>query len=232
MGGPNDSSSLKCSCLYVVLFLFVAGEAAQARQIPTRPAELSAADRREILDVLGLDAQEVRSIDGFRFVRGPGTEAVSRAMVRVAGERLADRVETGREILCYRWQSSWACNEENALEVLYVRLPEQCPAEVAPRIGGRLAPAGRSVPMVRDQGPSVREALAIVEWVCTSEVFAQEARAIGHRVQAARRNVDGELELSTEAPDNEEAGLVFLLEERCENGACRLVLGKKHGWMT
>ena len=201
-------------------------ETAHARKIPTKPVQLSTADRREILGVLDLDSNEVRSIDGFHVMHRSGAAPATRAIVKVAGESLAPRVESGREIPCYKSESTWICDVESSREMIYVSLPEECPAEVAPSVGGRF------VPIFRDKGPSAREALAIADLICTSEVIVEEAWALGHKVLSARRNVDGELEVFTAAPDTDEAGLVFVLEERCDQGACQLVIGRKSGWAT
>ncbi len=212
--------------LRVVLLLFVVSQAAHGRQIPAEPVQLSAADQREILSVLRLDFTQVRSIDGFRVMHGAGAAPGVSAMVKVTGEVLASRIESGREIPCYKSEATWTCETESSIEMLYASLPEECPAEVAPSAGGRL------VRMLRDKGPSVREALAIVELICTSRRMAEEAWALGHKVTSARRNVDGELEVFTAAPDSAEAGLVFVLEERCDQGACQLVIGEILGWST
>ena len=211
---------------WIVLLLFVMSQTAHARRIPTEPAHLSAADRREILNVLGLDSTRVRSIDGFQVRQSAGAAPATSAMVKVAGEVLAFRIESGREILCYKSESRWICDAESSVEMLYASLPEGCPAEVAPNLGERF------VRMPRDKGPSIREVMAIVELICSSEQMAEEAWSLGHKVMSARRNADGELEVSTKAPDTEEAGLVFVLEERCDDGACKLVVREKLGWIT
>ncbi len=212
--------------LCVILLLVVVSQIAHARQIPMDPVQLSIADQREVLSVLGLDPTQVRSIKGFQVLRSAGAAPGTIAMVNVAGEALAPRIESGREVPCHKSESRWTCETESVLEILYVSLPEECLAEVAPSVGGRI------VRMPRDNGPSVREALSIVELICTSEQMAEQAWALGHKVISARRNVDGELEVLTTAPDTDENGFVFVLEESCDKDVCQLVIGGKHGWMT
>ena len=85
--------------------------------------------------------------------------------------------------------------------------------------------------MIREKGPTLEEALAIADLICTSARMNDEAWSVGHKLQGARRNVDGVLEVFTESPD-QESGHVFALEERCEAGKCRLIVRDRYGWIT
>ncbi len=212
--------------LRVVLLLLVVSQTAQARSIPTEPVQLSAADQREIRHVLGLDSTRAFSIEGFHVIHRAGAAPGTIARVRVAGEILAPSIESGRETRCYKSEATWTCEVKSSFEMLYASLPEECPAEVAPSVGGRF------VPMLRGGGPSVEEALAIIDLICTSERMAEQAWALGHKVTSARRSADGELEVFTAAPDTDESGLVFVLKEKCDKDACQLVIGEKLGWNT
>lgn len=214
--------NVKPSPLALVCFvLILASQTALARSIPWTPVPLTPADRQAVLDALGLDETQIRSIRGFRFDGHPPSSVT--VQVEAAGEVLAAGVESGRRLTCFRSESIWTCDLEAGTEMLLVGLPEDCPAPVVP--GHETA----VLPILRNDGPSVPQALALAETICTSERIAEEAWALGHRVSMARRNVDDQIEIWTAAPPSYQQGLVFVLREQCQGDSCRFVVAERHG---
>lgn len=212
--------------LAIALLLFVASQTAEARRIPTEPVQLSDSDEEEIVRVLGLTSEQIRSIHSYRYPGSSGVDQGTRAIVAVAEGALAPRVEAIREVPCYEHESEWICTTERSTEMLYVDLPEECPAEVAQGI------AWPAIRMYGDPQLSVAEALAMVELICTSEEMADQAWNPGHRVSFALRNHDGALEVRTVSPRSDAFGMVFELEGECTDDTCELGVKRVLGWRT
>ncbi|MEM7049337.1 MAG: hypothetical protein AAF604_06745 [Acidobacteriota bacterium] len=210
-----------------ILFLFLS-LSAEARWLETVPVELSPADREEILAVLDLTLQEVRFLRGFGVPNAEGVVDRPAATVsrRVAAPAL--RVEAGREIPCWQKAGAWTCKPGEAVDMLYVQVPTDCPVRDALLRSGRV-----ELRILRSQARSASEALSVVEFACHSSLLAKEAWSAGHRLQSIGGDGDGRFRLDTSLPEEFESGSSFHLEQHCDvDGVCRWYLQKIGSWHT
>lgn len=215
--------------LICVLGILMASVPADARRIPTVPATLTDADRREILQILDVDDQRVRALNGFRtLVTAETTQPWTQAFVVAAQESLAPGIESVRRVTCVKKDGEgmpWTCNPDHPGQFLYAMLPEECKAKAHTENGGPY------LSVVYDK-VSLLEIAAAVDLICTSDTMDEKAWSKGFTVVYLRRSVDGELEVFTEDPNSRERGQVFQLDGSCDKGGCQFTVRRTGEWRT
>jgi hypothetical protein len=163
---------------------------------------------------------------GYQLQSQDATNSPIYATVAVLLDEIAAGIQVAEVITCVTYPAEWTCRTEMATEVLIVALPRFCGTD---RISHQAQPYFLIEHEVSLPVSAVEE---LAGFICTSEDLFEKAWSTGHKIGGIRRNVDGYLELTTIAPDSDDHGFCFVLDENCENGICQFSIRSVINWIT
>ena len=101
----KDRCRIVSAALFAMLLIVVVP--IDARRLPMSAYEIQDSDRAALAELLQIDSGQILSLTGFRIAHGDGELSTPRAVVRVADERLASKVQTGRQMMCFVKDEAW-----------------------------------------------------------------------------------------------------------------------------